>query len=102
MLIEDVCWSRRRKLRSPAADMKSAAKVSKEINDLATSPANPQLIASASDDTTVRIWSLDPIHAKQPCVYLLGGEGHSWNLLSVVCFHQHCPELTFPSFGQRC
>ncbi|TPX06981.1 uncharacterized protein E0L32_011126 [Thyridium curvatum] len=57
-----------------------------EINDLATSPANPQLIASASDDTTVRIWSLAAEHAKQPCVCLLGGEGHSWNLLSVA-FH---------------
>ncbi|EFW98560.1 embryonic ectoderm development protein [Grosmannia clavigera kw1407] len=57
-----------------------------EINDLATSPANPCLIASASDDTTVRIWSLDPVHRRQPCVCLLAGEGHSWNLLSVA-FH---------------
>ncbi|OAA64300.1 embryonic ectoderm development protein [Niveomyces insectorum RCEF 264] len=57
-----------------------------EINDLATSPANPHLVASASDDTTVRIWSLDPVHRRQPCVCLLGGEGHSWNLLSVA-FH---------------
>ncbi|KAJ9131177.1 Polycomb protein esc [Pleurostoma richardsiae] len=57
-----------------------------EINDLVTSPDNPHLIASASDDTTVRIWSLDPVHSKQPCVALLGGEGHSWNLLSVA-FH---------------
>ncbi|ERS97924.1 hypothetical protein HMPREF1624_06095 [Sporothrix schenckii ATCC 58251] len=57
-----------------------------EINDLATSPTNPHLIVSASDDTTVRLWSLDPVHKKQPCVCLLGGEGHSWNLLSVA-FH---------------
>ncbi|CAK7564840.1 MAG: hypothetical protein SEPTF4163_002743 [Sporothrix epigloea] len=57
-----------------------------EINDLATSPINPHLLVSASDDTTVRLWSLDPIHKKQPCVCLLGGEGHSWNLLSVA-FH---------------
>ncbi|KAL1892195.1 hypothetical protein Sste5346_007151 [Sporothrix stenoceras] len=57
-----------------------------EINDLATCPTNPHLIVSASDDTTVRLWSLDPVHKKQPCVCLLGGEGHSWNLLSVA-FH---------------
>lgn len=55
-----------------------------EINDLAASPDDPQIIASASDDTTVRIWSLNPVHAKQPCVCLLGGEGHSWSLLSAV------------------
>lgn len=57
-----------------------------EINDLATCPTNPQLIASASDDTTVRIWSLDPKDEKQPCVCILGGEGHSSGLLTVA-FH---------------
>lgn len=57
-----------------------------EINDLATCPTNFLLIASASEDTTVRIWSLDPAHSKQPCVCLLAGEGHSSGLLTVA-FH---------------
>ena len=60
------------------------AHTKQEINDLATCPTNPSLIASASDDTTVRIWSLDPADEKQPCVCILGGEGHSSGLLTVV------------------
>ncbi|KAK3898264.1 WD40-repeat-containing domain protein [Staphylotrichum tortipilum] len=58
------------------------------INDLATSPQNPLVIASASDDTSIRIWSLDAAHEKQPCVCILGGESHSYDLLSVA-FHDN-------------
>ncbi|SPO05803.1 related to `extra sex combs` protein (WD-40 repeat family protein) [Cephalotrichum gorgonifer] len=57
-----------------------------EINDLATSPSDPSIIASASDDTTVRVWGLGAVHAKQPCLCLLGGESHRAALLS-VSFH---------------
>ncbi|KAI0020222.1 WD domain-containing protein [Xylariomycetidae sp. FL0641] len=57
-----------------------------EINDLATCPTDFRLIASASDDTTVRIWNLDPVYSKQPCVCLLAGEGHYSNVLTVA-FH---------------
>ncbi|KAH6631639.1 WD40-repeat-containing domain protein [Chaetomium tenue] len=58
------------------------------INDLATSPADPLIVASASDDTTIRIWSLAAAHEKQPCVCILGGESHSYDLLSVA-FHDN-------------
>ncbi|KAH7626218.1 WD40-repeat-containing domain protein [Sordaria sp. MPI-SDFR-AT-0083] len=56
------------------------------INDLVTSPLTPSLIASCSDDTTVRIWSLLPIHSQQPCMFILGGDAHIWDLLS-ISFH---------------
>lgn len=57
-----------------------------DVNDLATSPMDSSIIASASDDTSVRIWSIDPKHKEQPCLCILAGEGHSWNLLSLA-FH---------------
>ncbi|KAL7926349.1 WD40 repeat-like protein [Trichoderma austrokoningii] len=58
-----------------------------DVNDLATSPVNPSIIASASDDTSIRIWSFEKKHRSQPCLCILAGEGHSWNLLSVA-FHE--------------
>ncbi|KAH6660693.1 WD40-repeat-containing domain protein [Truncatella angustata] len=57
-----------------------------EINDLATCPNNPSILASASQDTTVRIWSLDSSDEDQPCLAILGGEGHSSGLLATA-FH---------------
>ncbi|KAG5927613.1 hypothetical protein E4U42_002033 [Claviceps africana] len=54
-----------------------------DVNDLATSPIDSSVIASASDDTSIRIWSIDPVHREQPCLCILAGEGHSWGLLSV-------------------
>lgn len=67
-----------------AISVSDQAHAKQEINDLATCPTNPALIASASDDTTVRIWSLDPADERQPCICILGGEGHSSGLLTVV------------------
>lgn len=66
------------------------SQVSKDINDLATSPVNSSIIASAADDTSVRIWSFDPVHKLQPCLCILAGEGHSWNLLSLVSVSSSC------------
>lgn len=55
----------------------------KDVNDLVTSPIDPLIIASASDDASVRIWSLHSAHKKMPCLAILAGEGHHGGLLSV-------------------
>jgi hypothetical protein len=59
------------------------------------SPVNPYILASASEDSTVRIWSLDPAHAKQPCAAILEGDGHRSTVLSLVRskYHYHSPLL---------
>ncbi|PMD47551.1 WD40 repeat-like protein [Hyaloscypha variabilis F] len=57
-----------------------------EVNDLAVSPINPHILASASEDSTVRIWSLDPAHDAQPCAAILEGDGHRETVLS-LSFH---------------
>ncbi|CZT00469.1 related to `extra sex combs` protein (WD-40 repeat family protein) [Rhynchosporium graminicola] len=59
-----------------------------EINDLAVSPVNPCLVASASEDCTVRIWSLDPRHESQPCAAILEGDSHVSAVLSLA-FHSN-------------
>ncbi|KAH0544286.1 hypothetical protein FGG08_001549 [Glutinoglossum americanum] len=53
----------------------------KEIMDLAISPMSPLILASASADHTVRLWSLDDAHdpsvdGRQPCAAICAGEGH--------------------------
>ncbi|TVY37619.1 Polycomb protein, partial [Lachnellula subtilissima] len=57
-----------------------------EINDLVVSPTNPYILASASNDLNVRIWSLDPAHEKQPCAAILEGDGHREAVMS-LSFH---------------
>ncbi|OJD38842.1 wd40 repeat-like protein [Diplodia corticola] len=57
------------------------------INDLAVSPLSPHILASASEDHSVRIWNLHPNSSKQPCpVICSGAEGHRDRVLS-VSFH---------------
>lgn len=48
------------------------------IQDLAVSPKAPQLLASASSDTTIRIWHLGEDHKRKPCAAILAStEGES-------------------------
>ncbi|MCJ1356341.1 MAG: hypothetical protein MMC33_006336 [Icmadophila ericetorum] len=58
----------------------------KEVNDLAVSPMSPTILASASMDHSVRLWSLDPKYEKQPCMLICAGEGHKEGLLTLA-FH---------------
>ncbi|KAI9774607.1 MAG: hypothetical protein M1840_002856 [Geoglossum simile] len=62
-----------------------------EIMDLAISPISPLILASASADHTVRLWSLDDAHdasvdGRQPCAAICAGEGHRESVLSIA-FH---------------
>ena len=59
----------------------------KEVNDLTVSPLSSSILASASGDQTVRIWTLDPKYRKQPCMLMCAGEGHKQGLLTLA-FHQ--------------
>lgn len=56
------------------------------INDLATHPIYPWIVASASQDTSIRIWDLRRWNSKHEpqCVVICGhGHGHSESVLSV-------------------
>lgn len=58
----------------------------KDINDLAVSPLSTNLIASAAEDYTIRLWDLRPKFEAQPCVAIFSGEGHKQPTLSMA-FH---------------
>ena len=58
----------------------------KEISDLTVLPTDPSIVASASMDLTVRLWSLRPEHQQQPCILLCAGDGHREGLLTLA-FH---------------
>ncbi|PSN69298.1 WD40 repeat-like protein, partial [Corynespora cassiicola Philippines] len=57
------------------------------VNDLVVSPIDPDLVASASFDCSVRIWSLDPDHRRQPLAAQCHGLGHNEGLLA-LCWHR--------------
>ncbi|KAH9824479.1 polycomb protein esc-like [Teratosphaeria destructans] len=45
-------------------------------NDLAVSPVSTNLLVSASEDYSLRLWNLQPQYSQQPCVAVFAGEGH--------------------------
>ncbi|CAK4024084.1 WD40 repeat [Lecanosticta acicola] len=55
----------------------------KGINDLAVSPLSTSLLASCAEDSTIRLWNLEPEFQQQPCVAVLAGEGHKQPLLAI-------------------
>lgn len=58
----------------------------RNINELMVSPLAPNILASCSEDYTIRLWNLDPDYDRQPCVAMLFGEGHRQPMLAST-FH---------------
>lgn len=54
----------------------------KGVNDLAVSPLSENIIASAAEDYTIRLWNIHPDFARQPCVAIFAGEGHRQPILA--------------------
>jgi len=54
------------------------------INDLVVSPKSPMILASASMDRSIRLWSLHPHHEEHPCSVIYGGDAHTEGVLSLV------------------
>ncbi|KAI9678303.1 MAG: hypothetical protein M1817_006248 [Caeruleum heppii] len=69
------------------------------INDIAISPISPLILASASEDHSIRLWTLDGRYEKQPCALICAGEGHKETVLTVA-FHATGRYLL--SGGQDC
>jgi len=53
------------------------------INDLQISPLSSDILASAAEDYTIRLWNLNVEHVGQPCRAILGGQGHKQPLLAL-------------------
>jgi WD40 repeat protein len=53
------------------------------VNDLAVSPLSTTLLASAAEDSTIRIWNIDAKFQAAPCVALFAGEGHKAPILAI-------------------
>ncbi|KAI9870263.1 MAG: hypothetical protein M1830_004463, partial [Pleopsidium flavum] len=58
-----------------------------DVEDLAVSPVSPTILASASMDHSIRLWSLDPSQDSHPCVLICAGEGHKEGVLTIAFHH---------------
>ncbi|KAI5838728.1 WD40-repeat-containing domain protein [Morchella snyderi] len=57
-----------------------------EIMEILVSPTDQAILASASADSTVRLWNIDARYTRQPCALICAGEGHRETILSIA-FH---------------
>lgn len=48
------------------------------------SPVDPTILASGSIDHSIRIWTLDPSHKKQPLAAICYGQGHKEQVLTIA------------------
>lgn len=55
------------------------------VNDLKTYMHSPNIIASCSDDYTVRMWDLNAPDENKACVAMLAGGGHRAEIKKIVC-----------------
>ncbi|KAF2734581.1 WD40 repeat-like protein [Polyplosphaeria fusca] len=58
------------------------------VNELAVSPTDTNILASCGADRSVRVWTLDPAHQKQPMAAICYGEGHKEAVLTIG-FHRN-------------
>lgn len=56
------------------------------MNDLKTYMHSPNIIASCSDDYTIRLWDLNISDENKACVAILAGGGHRAEIKMIVCF----------------
>lgn len=56
------------------------------VNELIACPTLPHVLASCSEDFTIRLWSIHPNRKGQPCIAIFAGEGHRQPLLAAA-FH---------------
>jgi len=57
------------------------------VNDLKISSRSPQILASCSEDRSIRLWNLNPSHEKNPTTHILAGAGHKEQILTISIHH---------------